>query len=255
MTTKIWTSRIWASAGASVLALYLMSGGAEARKVSYEIDGRQYTYDTNDPHQVESARKRIEAANAADAARAKAEAEKAAMPLVSVFGSPAQKEAAQAKARLEQVLAEQEAADAARKQERSAAKETQSRRQSEDEARAPDPEPDGAAEKSKSAALDKPQPANVTRMEPPVEVPVSDTKPMVKSVSFDMESGIKTTIMSDGTIQEEPFDSNMLSKLAFEQDGTGTLTDFVNQIRKVSPEDTTGSTTRADARAPASSQP
>ena len=250
-------TRIWLSLGASVLALHLMSGVAEARKVSYDINGKRYTYDTNDPYQVESARKRIEAANAADAAHAKAEAEKASMPLVSVFGSQAQKEAAEAKARLEKVLAEQEAADAAQKQERSAAKETQNRRQGEDEARAPDPdpEPDIAAEKSKSAALDKPQPANVTRTEPPTEAPVSDTKPMVKSVSFDMESGIKTTIMSDGSIQEEPFDSNMLAKLAFEQDGTGSLTEFVNQIRKVSPEDTTGSTTRADAHAPVSPQP
>lgn len=250
-------TRIWLSLGASVLALHLMSGVAEARKVSYEINGKRYTYDTNDPYQVESARKRIEAANAADAAHAKAEAEKASMPLVSVFGSQAQKEAAEAKAQLEKVLAEQEAADAAQKQERSAAKETQNRRQGEDEARAPDPdpEPDIAAEKSKSAALDRPQPANVTRTEPPAEAPTSDTRPMVKTVSFDMESGIKTTIMSDGTIQEEPFDSNMLAKLAFEQDGTGSLTEFVNQIRKVSPEDTTGSTTRADAHAPASSQP
>lgn len=247
--------KIWMSLGATVLALQLMSGGAEARKVSYEINGKRFTYDTNDPQQVAAARKRIEAANAADAARAKAEAEKASTPLVSVFGSQAQNEAMQAKERLDQVLAEEEAAEAARKQERAPAprKDAQAREPAEDQARITEDGRDKKG-KSKDAALDQQAPANVTTTDAAEEPATQQvgTKPMVKSVSFDIESGIKTIIMSDGSIQEEPFDSNMLAKLAFEQDSSGSLTEFVNQIRKASPGETTGSTApRVDAVATA----
>ncbi|MBZ6077907.1 hypothetical protein [Microvirga puerhi] len=250
---------IWTSLGATVLALPLLCGSAEARKASYEINGKRYTYETNDPQQVESARKRIEAANAADAARTKAEAEKTATPLVSVFGSEAQMEAANTKAHLEQVLAEQDAADAARKQERSASrKEAQPQKSSDEQARAPDADQEGP-EQSQTAtqAQDDKQPATAkslsmtTTPEPETQVVA---KPMVKSVSFDVGSGIKTIIMSDGSIQEEPFDTGMVEKLAFEQDSSGSLTDFVKQIRKAAPEETTGSTTRADAASIAPTQ-
>lgn len=247
--------KIWMSLGTTALALLLMSGGAEARKVSYEINGKRFTYDTNDPQQVAAARKRIEAANAADAARAKAEAEKASTPLVSVFGSQAQNEASQAKARLEQVLAEEDAAEAARKQERPSAsrRDVQVREPAEDQAALAD---DGRDKKdrSKDTAGDRRVPASVATTDAAEEPATQQvgTKPMVKSVSFDIESGIKTIIMSDGSIQEEPFDSNMLAKLAFEQDSSGSLTDFVNQIRKASPDETTGSTApRVDANATA----
>ncbi|QFU16971.1 hypothetical protein [Microvirga thermotolerans] len=252
MNRRTGTNRICAGLATAVLALALMGTAAEARKVSYEINGKRYTYDTNDPHQVESARKRIEAANAADAARAKAEAEKASMPLVSVFGSQAQKEAAEAKARLERVLAEQDAADAARRQERAAAKESQSRRASEDDqAQAPETDRD-RTETARNAASARTEPAHVTRMDAPADsAATTGTQPMVKSVSFDVESGIKTIIMSDGSIQEEPFDTATIAKLAFEQDSSGSLSDFVNRIRKAAPEETTGSTQKADAHAPA----
>ncbi|MCB8819880.1 prolipoprotein diacylglyceryl transferase [Microvirga rosea] len=243
---------IWTSLGMTVLALPLMYGGAEARKVSYEINGKRYTYESTDPQQVESARKRIDAANAADAAKAKAEAEKASMPAVSVFGSQAQTEAAKAKAHLDQILAEPDAADAEKKQgsASSSRREARSQKPSEEQARAPEKEHEKPEKRRTAAKSDEKQPpaqpAAITTT-PAAEAPTG-SKPKVKSVSFDVESGIKTTIMSDGTIQEEPFDTAMLEKLASEQDSSGSLTEFVKQIRKVSlPEDTTGSTTRADA--------
>jgi ABC-type taurine transport system ATPase subunit len=63
----------------------------------------------------------------------------------------------------------------------------------------------------------------------------------VQSISFDIQTGIKTTIMIDGTIEEEPFDSSALTFLAPEPERVSSLTAFVNQLRKMAPEDTTGS--------------
>src|SRR5689334_21134501 len=56
---------------------------------------------------------RIAAAKAAYAARVRADAELASNPIVNVLGSPAQKEAAAARARFDQVLSEEEPAPAA----------------------------------------------------------------------------------------------------------------------------------------------
>jgi len=64
---------------------------------------------------------------------------------------------------------------------------------------------------------------------------------MVKSVTFDVEAGIKTTIMKDGSIEEEPFDSGMLSSLLSEHGSTNSLSAFVERLRKTSLPETTGS--------------
>ncbi|MGO4571599.1 hypothetical protein [Microvirga sp. 2TAF3] len=244
-------NKILILSGAAAIALSVMSEGAEAKKIFYEIHGKRYSYESNDPKQVESARKRIDAANVADVAKAKAEAERSSSSLAAVFGSHAQKEAEQAQEQLEQVLAEQDEADAGRKQGR-VAKSWQRRKHVEEQAR----QPDAPDEQDGQITAKEQQPANPAP--PPPSTVVSNVesavpnkaKSMVKTVSFDVASGIKTTIMTDGAIQEEPFDSHMLSKLAFEQDSTGSLTEFVNQLRKVPPEDMTGSTAaRADLAA------
>jgi len=235
-------NKILTMIGASTLTLGVMIGGAEARKISYEINGQRYTYESSDPRQVAAARKRIEAANAADAARAKAEAERAANPLVGIFGSQVQREAAEAKARLEQLLAEQppQAEPAARRQRASQAS------QDEQTAKEADNKPEGppAAEQTQANAAEASQAAPEAK---PAGTPdgQSATKPMVKSVSFDVESGIKTTIMTDGSVQEEPFDSNLLARLNAEHSGSESLTAFVNRLRKETPEEATGSTVKA----------
>src|SRR5918994_2088426 len=74
-----------------------MLGGSQAKMVRYEINGQRYSYNTNNRQQAEEARRRLAAANAAYAARLKAEAERASNPLAAVLGSPTQREAAEAR--------------------------------------------------------------------------------------------------------------------------------------------------------------
>lgn len=246
-------NKILTMIGASAIALGVMSEGAEAKKVFYEINGQRYSYDTNNPEQVVAARKRIEAANAADAAKAKADAERAGNPLVSVFGSQAQREATEAKARVEQLIAEQGQAAAIKRQRPSqAAGEERRKKQAEEQGQN---SADKQAERQDaSTEQEGTAPAAAPRSASPPDSPVdpanprNTSKPTLKSVSFDVESGIKTVIMTDGSIHEEPFDSSVLSKLVSEQGGGNSLTAYVDQLRKGSAAETTGSTISGAAR-------
>ena len=87
---------------AALMTLAAMTGTAEARMVTYEVNGQQYSYSTNNNAQKAAARRHMEAASTAAAAKAKADAERASNPLVAVFGSPVQREASRAQAVLEQ---------------------------------------------------------------------------------------------------------------------------------------------------------
>jgi hypothetical protein len=244
--------------------------GAEAKKVSYDINGQRFTYDTNDPAQVEIARKRIDAANTADAAKAKADAERVQNPLSATFGSQLQREAQQAKARLDQVLAEQAQADAALKRQR-AARDEQRRKQAQESTTDDSPAAESAAE-----AASREQPERTTGAEQPTETaaraqvpaptapeapPVTEvarqpeaTTPTIKTVSFDVASGIKTTVMTDGSIREEPFDSSTLAQIDDDPEDADSLNAFVKQLRKAVSVETTGSTvsSAAPSQAPAS---
>src|SRR5215204_1647242 len=97
----------------AAVASLAMLGAAQAKMVRYEINGQRYSYNTNNRQQVEEARRRIAAANGADAARVKAEAERASNPLATVLGSPTQREAAEALARLKQVMSSSPSAEPA----------------------------------------------------------------------------------------------------------------------------------------------
>jgi hypothetical protein len=225
---------------ASTLTLGVMIGAAEAKKISYEINGQRFTYDTNDSEQVASARKRIDAANAADAAKTKAEAERARNPLAAAFGSQAQQEAAQAQTRLQQVLTEQAEADAALKRRRAVQAAKEERRKTEEQVAEPaqaEPEP------LTSEAEQAPPPAAPRSQAAAEPAPAGETAtPTIKSVSFDVGSGIKTTIMTDGAVHEEPFDSSTLAKLDADPEDADSLNAFVNQLRKAVSVETTGST-------------
>ena len=70
------------------LASLAMLGGAQAKMVRYEINGQRYSYDTNNRQQVEEARRRIPAANAAYAARLKADAERGSNPSPQCWDPP-----------------------------------------------------------------------------------------------------------------------------------------------------------------------
>jgi hypothetical protein len=225
--------------GASVFALGIMVEGVEAKKVYYEIDGQRYSYSTNNREQVATARKRIEAA------KAKAESERAGNVFVSIFKSQPQAESATPPDPSEQTgsIRDQTAVSKLQRPSRMTKDE---RRKSHANGKAREPTRSEAKWQSAALKQDHARPRATSEPQPSVAAeplnPQAATTPMIKSVSFDVGSGIKTTIMTDGSILEELFDSSMLSKLASEQGVSGSLTDYVNQLRKASASETTAST-------------
>jgi hypothetical protein len=199
-------NRISVALGASAFALAVTASVAMARTVSYEVNGKRYTYESTDRAQVAAARALIAAANAADAAKAKAEAERNGNPLVRVVGSPAQKEASDADERVQKLVEERnqvaERPPAPLPQRRTRAVE-----------RKPPPTPAKAEVARRPAAASRSQTAASPNTKRAVAEAEPATDQAVKSVFLDTETGIKTTIMVDGTIQEEPFDASLLSKL------------------------------------------
>ena len=255
------------------LASLAMLGGAQAKMVRYEINSQRYSYSTNNRQQVEEARRRIAAANAADAARANAEAERASNPLATVLGSPIQREAAAAQARLKQIMSASPAAEPAAGSETGGKTAATERNRV---ARKPTPrkealpgfvpraEPDYPGDSHKVAARPRPsapaetaekpaapprakvagrprpsapaetaeKPATPQRAKvagrPKPSVPAETAEkpaapqsakvaakpkptkesrgPAVQSVHFDPDTGIKTTVMTDGAVHEEPFE-------------------------------------------------
>ena len=230
--------------GASAVMFGTLGSAAEARKVYYEINGKRYSYSTNNRAQTAEARKRIEAAKAAEAAKAKADTEKASNPLSAAFGSQSQREAALAQARLQQVLSErgQSTTDSSSSRVRQADRRSRRTAAYVKEASAAGGIQRAAALTQEQPRPEKPAIAAIPAIAEPVTIHNLTKK--VRSVSFDVESGIKTTIMVDGSIEEEPFDSSVLSQLAPEHGDGNSLMAFVKQLRKASPaspEEATGS--------------
>lgn len=238
-------NRIAVTFGASVLALGTMIAGVEGKTAFYEINGQRYSYDTNDRRQIAAARKLIDAANAADAAKTKAEAERTSNPLAALFGSQIQREAAEAKVRLEQLIAEQAQASAADK-----SRQGQQARNDKQNADLAEQKPEEATRANQNEQADASAPASPPAPSNPREQPTSDnaSKAAVKSVTLDAETGIKTIIRADGSISEEPFDQSILSKLELDRSSANSTTRVVDQSVKASPVDTTGSTTLKGAQ-------
>jgi hypothetical protein len=233
--------------GASVVALGALLGGVEAKTVFYEINGQRYSYDTNNRQQTATARKRIEAAKSAEAATAQAAAERASNPLVAIFGSQTQREAAAAQAQLQQVIAEQEAA---------AGKPQRAVQATKDESVAK-PANGQAGETSvnerepaAAVAIAATQPAAVHPIAQDLRDPADPARPeglsraAIRLISLDAETGIKTVIRVDGSIHEELFDPSVLSTLdpAPRSGGSTRKAIGANQSPKVSPDEITGST-------------
>ena len=203
------------------LASLAMLGGSQARMVRYEINGQRYSYNTNNRQQVEEARRRLAAANAAYAARLKAEAERRANPLVRVLGSPTQREAAEALARLRHVMASSPPAEPAAGSETgrraAAAERTRVAREPTPRKEAipgfvPRAEPEPPGKPHKLAARPKsPAPVKAEKPATPKSAKVAPRpkptkEPAVQSVHFDPDTGIKTTVMTDSSVHEEPFE-------------------------------------------------
>ncbi|WP_370434772.1 hypothetical protein [Microvirga sp. TS319] len=234
--------RLFTTLGISVVALGALMGSVQAKTVFYEINGERYSYDTGNRKQAAAARKQMDAAKAAEAAQAKAAAERASNPLVSLFGSQIQREAAEAQAQLEKVFSDQQAAAASKDQRNSQAAKDETL------ARAPkdnSSEPTGATRGQQSvAAAASPLAGPVVRAS--AETARTDNAPVaaIKSVSLDAETGIKTIIRMDGSMQEELFDPGILSRLDPEQRSAHSVSSVVgtDQSATTAPEDTTGST-------------
>jgi hypothetical protein len=232
-----------AAFAASAAAFLLVQAQAEARTVTYDVNGKQYSYESTSPRQVAAARRVIEAANALDRANAAALAERERNPFVALVGSDLQRAAAAAQANLARIL-EEEAAEApaprTTRQFRNTRDAGTASRSAASDAKAAAPERSGeSTEKSAALTDEKPQaeprrPAEPSRAKP-------EERPAVKSVFFDQSSGIKTTIMADGSIHEEMFDLSVLSRGASPASRGGA--DVAGQSRDSSPTDTTGSTT------------
>jgi hypothetical protein len=169
--------------------------------------------------------------------------------LVAIFGSQAQREAAEAQAQLEKIIADQQQAAAARKGQRAspAAKDDGVAKPA--GAKAGDSvgvnEREQMAVAATSAAQSAPLPL-APALHGPVEPAKSAgaLKAAIKSISLDAETGIKTVIRVDGSIHEELFDPSVLSKLDSDQRSGRVVSDTTgaDQPRIGSPDDTTGST-------------
>jgi hypothetical protein len=239
--------------GASAIALGAMIGGVEAKKVYYKIDGKRYWYDTNNRAQAAAARKRMAAAKAAAAAKAKAEAEREKYPLVKLFGSPTQWEAEKAEDQVEKLTAGKEEFLAVSRGSRTE-KPVRSERRDRDVKSTGSIAVATVGAASAASAKETPsapsQEAHVRvatasgeMYAPAYSQPVqAGSQPQVKSVVFDVASGIKTTFMTDGSIREELFDTGTLSKLVSENDDPNSLTAFVNMVRKTPSVEATGAT-------------
>jgi NADH dehydrogenase/NADH:ubiquinone oxidoreductase subunit G len=241
-------SKVLTTLGASVVALGALFGGVEARTVFYEINGQRYSYDTNNRQQTAAARKQIEAAKIAEAATAQAAAERASNPLVAIFGSQTQREAAAAQAQLQQIIAEQEVAAGKRQRAVQATKDESAAQPANGQAgeTASVKERESAA----VAAIAATQPPAVHPIAQDLRDPADPARPeglsraAIRLISLDAETGIKTVIRVDGSIHEELFDPSVLSTLDPASRSVGSTRKAIgaNQSPKVLPDETTGST-------------
>lgn len=218
---------------AVVLGVFTSIANAEIR--SYEIDGKQYFYSTNNRAQTLEAKRRM------DEAKQKAEAQNGKNFLSTIFRGNTEAQPTAEKS--------QQAAEPRRRERRVSRDE---RRNARDErpakarpALVKQASADGASAPLVQMSEATPSPLT-TAVAPAVAEPqvLFHKSKKVKLVSFDVESGIKTTVMVDGSTEEEPFDSSMLRNLAPEQSDTNSLTAFVNQLRRLPaalPEEATGS--------------
>ena len=168
----------------------LVIGGAQAKMVRYEINGQRYSYNTNNREQVEEARRRLAAANAAYAAWLLSSSPPA--------GPAAGSETGRGVAAAERMRVAREP------------------RKEAIPGFVPRAEPEHPGKPHKVAARPKPsalvgtaeKPATPTsakvaaRPKPTQETPES----AIQSIHFDPDTGIKTTLMTDGTVHEEPFE-------------------------------------------------
>jgi hypothetical protein len=224
--------KIFAVAGTFALVFGVLTECVEAKTMAFEVAGRRYSYETSKVQQVAAARKLIEVANAADAAKATADAEREANPLVKIIGSPAQKAATEAQARLAEAIATYEQETAAMQRQPASPDVGAGKRGSATRERAglrTTPAPSGQADTSKDEPAAPKVSQEATAARSTSSNPVQP-QPAVKNVFTDVSSGIKTIFMTDGSIREEPVNG---SKSSISSDGgdASASTGSINRAR------------------------
>jgi hypothetical protein len=195
--------------------------------VRYEVNGQRFSFSTKDRAQFELARQRINAANAAVAARAKANAELAANPFVRAFGSQSQNEAKTAEANLARVLATApRTSEPSPRDERTpvvtgrlSSRDTLPSTLRTSNSREP------VRQASRATSVD--QEVRPPRSEPKLIEPTFS--PKVEAIVFDFGSKIRTVLRADGTVEEEPFETAAAEKLKRAKRPGGPDVKFVNE--------------------------
>jgi hypothetical protein len=191
----------------SLIAFGCFISAAEAKMVSYEIDGQRFSYSTKDPEQVAVFRQRMNAAKNAAAARAKAEAERAMYPFAGLFGSPTQNEAKTAEAQLHEALS-----NTPRSSQPTAPRATTSHSRT-------------TSAHPKSQAV-RPAKQAATSMGSVVATQAASN---VEAIVFDFASGIKTVQMADGSVEEDLFDPAMVASVKRDNTFGGPRITFINE--------------------------
>ena len=211
-------SKKFVGLGVVAFVLGVTGDGAEAKLVRYEIDGKRYSYSTNNRQQTRDAQERIKAANAARDAKARAEAEAAANPLARIFGSQAQRDAAEAQARIQQAAPQQdttesEATGSVKRGRRESRRFGQSGRRAVRQARV-----QRQRQFQRRAALTTPARTDARRSgEAPSETQIrAEPAPKVESPSAASQQPARQTPPENGS----------------RESASSSLADFVNQVRK-----------------------
>lgn len=156
--------------------------------------------------------------------------------------------AAEAQAQLEKILSDQQqqAAAASKDQRPSPAKDEGAARPAKDDTSNNTSKPVGTIDDqptTAAATVTSPSPAPDLRAPAAPDRTDNARKAAIRSVLLDAETGIKTIIRTNGSIQEGLFDPGILSKLDPEHRSAGAVRNVVNtDPLPKSPEDATGST-------------
>ncbi|HWE20775.1 MAG TPA: hypothetical protein VG758_26980 [Hyphomicrobiaceae bacterium] len=168
-----------------LVGLALLSTAAEAKLMRYIIDGKTYSYSTNNDAQTQAAKKRMEAAKRAGSAVKLAHSFKEWKHLQRIARKP--------RAKIETVR------------------------------RTPRYVPDAEVTASVSKAPPRPP-------IPAVGVPRTAWDAAIRSITFDLRSGIKTIHHDDGSVREEPFEAAELQRLS-----QPNLTGMIDPVRMSEP--------------------
>jgi hypothetical protein len=217
---------VWKAPLLGVVTVFfgLSVGSVHAKTVRYEINGQRFSYSTRNRAEVAIARERINAANAAAAARVKANAELAANPLVRIFGSKNQKEAKAAEANLAGTLARAPSTpepSRARKESR-----VVTGRSSWDHSAANPSRISGARQPVRHSRRTQGG-VRPPRPEPSLAEPTFS--PKIEAIVFDFASGIRTVHRADGIVEEEAFEPAAAEKLKYARRSGGPEIKFVNE--------------------------